>query len=119
MRLKCVSAIRADGVNRDQEVSAMNLYQDIERFEKWLGEFDTRIDELRHMVAGAHGYRQMGLQGELDKLLARRHKAQEHLAEIKLVDAESWQHSDFRSSVLALFDDIGKHLDALLPRAAE
>ncbi|MDZ7753136.1 MAG: hypothetical protein U5S82_16115 [Gammaproteobacteria bacterium] len=92
------------------------LHQDTQRFEAWLADFDTRIQDLRHQVAAAQGYRQKGLQEELDKLLARRRKADEHMAQLRLADAESWSRNDFRTSIFAVFDDIGERLNRLMAR---
>ena len=90
------------------------LHRDMDRFERWLADFDERIAALEDMVSQADGYRQRSLQNELDKLRVRRHKAGEHLAEMRLMDAESWSESDFRTSVFAVFDDIGARLSRLL-----
>ncbi len=92
------------------------LHQDTQRFEAWLADFDNKIEELRRQVAAAGGYRKKGLQDELDKLLARRHKADEHMAELRLADAEAWARDDLRTSIFAVFDDIGERLDRLMAR---
>lgn len=97
----------------------MTLEQDIERFERWLADFDAKIADLQQQVERAQGYRRQGLQGELDKLKTRRHRAEEHLAEMKLMDAESWARKDLRSGIFAVFDDIGQRLDHLMARASE
>lgn len=102
------------GITAGQEPKAVTRTEQIERLERRLQEWDTRIGKLEAMMEKGDRKLRACCQQELEALLGRRWEAGETLAELRLQEAESWEEANLRT--LGIFDEMGNSLDRLFSR---
>lgn len=96
----------------------MNQQQQIQQLEKHLEHLKERRQELETQLGQADSKLREDLGHELGELQRHFRHAEEHLAQLRLDDAESWADEDLGTGILAIFDEIGNRLDKLF-RAVE
>lgn len=97
----------------------MGRAQHIEQLEHHLTESSAKIEAIEarlqtHDPKGREVY-----ELELQELKDRQREVEQHLAKVKLDEAESWSEDDFGHALLEVFDDIGRKLDHLLSRVPD
>ncbi len=96
----------------------MNYETEITRLESLLTRYRAMTAELQDEVARADSKLREDLHRELVEIHHRQRHAEEHLAQARLQQAESWVEEDFGTGLFAIFDDLGRRIDALFGRMA-
>lgn len=96
----------------------MNHQDEILRLEQLLERYRTKTALLQSEIAQADAKLREDLSHELMEIHKRQRQAEEHLAQARLQQAESWLEEDFGTGLFAIFDDLGRRIDGLFGRMA-
>lgn len=96
----------------------MNHETEIQRLESLLARYRARIETLQDEADRAPSKLREDLARELSEIHRRQRHAEEHLAQVRLRHAESWEEEDFATGLMAIFDDLGRRIDGLFGRIA-
>lgn len=96
----------------------MNHENEILRLESLLARYRAKTAALQTEVARADAKLREDLGRELIEIHHRQRQAEEHLAQARLQQAESWIEEDFGTGLFAIFDDLGRRIDSLFGRVA-
>ena len=94
----------------------MNHEHEVVRCQSQLLRCRGRMDVLEAELGRAEGKLREDLGRELRSLRRQFRRAEEHLARARLGAAESWTEDDLGTGIFAIFDDLGRRSDGLLPR---
>ncbi len=96
----------------------MNHETEITRLETLLARYRSMTAALQDEVGRADAKLREDLHRELGEIHHRQRHAEEHLAQARLQQAESWVEEDFGTGLFAIFDDLGRRIDSLFGRMA-
>ncbi len=82
--------------------------------ERRLGQIDRQIADLQQMMEHADPKLREDLSRELESIRERRQTVEDHLARLRLQEAESWSEEDLESGMLTILDSIGDKIARLL-----
>lgn len=87
---------------------------EIQVLENRLSHWGKRLAELDRTIDRVDPKLRETYRAEIRSLERKRLAAEQHLAELRIADAESYTREDLAAAVFSVFDDIGRRLDRLM-----
>jgi len=87
---------------------------EIQVLENRLSGWADKLGEMERQLDSADPKLRETYRAEIRELERKRLQAEQHLAELRIADAESYTREDLQAAVLSIFDDIGRRLDRMV-----
>lgn len=89
---------------------------EIQVMENRLAHWTQRIHELDSLIERSNPKLRETYRSDIRALERKRLEAEQHLAELRIAEAESYRKEDIQAAIFSAFDDIGRRLDRLISK---